>query len=700
MDAIFSAGGKRLNQQPQVYTTPAASAIAKQSATPAFIRSERYTASPAQPAASSSARRTASAARTVQITVPLPSSVQAPKSNPKPKANTTPLFLQSKKKAKATLNKMLTSMLMGKSASKASTATATVPTTTTSGTAMSITPPPTAPATPGSQHPKLNLLPTPSTMSTEAHIFKNDAIFKIKSTEAYLAPADHPEHLSFRKGQAFYALNHNDELKCFFVSTEYATPFSRTAVNGFVPDKYFEVVELNTGKNKTRSGSNPPAPATKVASTTQNQQQPTVPSTSNVGKSANSSNAIAAMQREHELMMQQHQQYPAPVINKHHSFSSSSYTPVSESTTPAPAAATTPITAAQSNLSNMSTVNNHRSHVHTQQIAELERELRNADFSIPNAAITSGGELSKSKSRSREMLRFAPSARTSNSNLSGKNNNETGNPIWNGAINSTPINDAQVMSKQPSNPVALPTTPIPTVPPSITHQRAKSNGSFFRMLFSSSSSLNSATSSPLPDHQSSSFRILRGRQSPQQLQQPTVQASMPQPQLLLQPVLNISTARARRVPSYSTMRAKSPANSVTNAPSMAAPKTPRTPFAAFFPRLSARTPQAPTGVPSAMPYFSMRSPSANSSVPGSPSSIRNGPWDGTYPPPPPMPEIPAEYLGGSRAGSITSGDRAERRKSHGGVVGNGGSIVIGGVTAGRMKSSLKKSTSSFLGGAK
>ncbi|KAJ3389178.1 hypothetical protein HDU84_009085 [Entophlyctis sp. JEL0112] len=99
-------------------------------------------------------------------------------------------------------------------------------------------------------------------MSNSDLTFKNDAIFKIKSTEAYLAPPDHPNHLSFRKGQA--ALNHNDTLKCFFVSTEYATPFSRTAVNGFVPDRYFEVVELNTGKNKVNNASKNAVPAAKV----------------------------------------------------------------------------------------------------------------------------------------------------------------------------------------------------------------------------------------------------------------------------------------------------------------------------------------------------------------------------------------------------------------------------------------------------
>ena len=33
--------------------------------------------------------------------------------------------------------------------------------------------------------------------------FKNDLIFKIKSTDAYIAPPELTEFLSFRKGQAF-----------------------------------------------------------------------------------------------------------------------------------------------------------------------------------------------------------------------------------------------------------------------------------------------------------------------------------------------------------------------------------------------------------------------------------------------------------------------------------------------------------------
>ncbi|KAI9326971.1 hypothetical protein DFJ73DRAFT_864725 [Zopfochytrium polystomum] len=97
----------------------------------------------------------------------------------------------------------------------------------------------------------------------DAKQFKNDLIFKIRSIDAYLAPADCPDHLSFRKGQAFYALAYIPERKCFFVSTQYATPFSRTSVNGFVPRKYFEVVDLNS-----------PEPATKKASKSSKSTKP------------------------------------------------------------------------------------------------------------------------------------------------------------------------------------------------------------------------------------------------------------------------------------------------------------------------------------------------------------------------------------------------------------------------------------------
>ncbi|KAI8835324.1 hypothetical protein BC829DRAFT_493594 [Chytridium lagenaria] len=71
----------------------------------------------------------------------------------------------------------------------------------------------------------------------------NDTIFKIKAFDGYIA--SEPDHVSFRKGQFFYALSYNEETQCYFVSTQYATPFARTAVCGFVPERYFETVSLN-----------------------------------------------------------------------------------------------------------------------------------------------------------------------------------------------------------------------------------------------------------------------------------------------------------------------------------------------------------------------------------------------------------------------------------------------------------------------
>ncbi|KAJ3201511.1 hypothetical protein HDU67_001295, partial [Dinochytrium kinnereticum] len=75
-------------------------------------------------------------------------------------------------------------------------------------------------------------------------------IFKIKAKDGYIAAS--ADHVSFRKGQYFYALAYHDETECYFVSTQYATPFARTAVCGFVPEKYFETVSLN--------GKDPPHP--------------------------------------------------------------------------------------------------------------------------------------------------------------------------------------------------------------------------------------------------------------------------------------------------------------------------------------------------------------------------------------------------------------------------------------------------------
>ncbi|TPX68360.1 hypothetical protein SpCBS45565_g03110 [Spizellomyces sp. 'palustris'] len=72
------------------------------------------------------------------------------------------------------------------------------------------------------------------------------SIFKIRAIADFLAPKDAGEDclLSFRKSQAFYVLSTDTVRGLYFVSTQYATPFSRTAVSGLVPVSHFEVVDL------------------------------------------------------------------------------------------------------------------------------------------------------------------------------------------------------------------------------------------------------------------------------------------------------------------------------------------------------------------------------------------------------------------------------------------------------------------------
>ncbi|KAJ3389782.1 hypothetical protein HDU84_008273 [Entophlyctis sp. JEL0112] len=247
--------------------------------------------------------------------------------------------------------------------------------------------------TPGlPQSPRnLRILPVQSKLSNSDLIFKNDAIFKIKSTEAYLAPPDQLTHLSFRKGQAFYALNHNDTLKCFFVSTEYATPFSRTAVNGFVPDRYFEVVELSIGKKKANASMNSVVGAKVLLClkmdllTTSNLQTQTTTQTNstslNVGESASFDKskaslaavavrpAIAATWQDHNHMVQNQQQsqqqpqHSVPSIIKRHSIGA----------TPGSTSAATPNNSLRSGGQMQQ----------QQTIAELEWELKkNTDLSM------------------------------------------------------------------------------------------------------------------------------------------------------------------------------------------------------------------------------------------------------------------------------------------------------------------------------
>ena len=67
-------------------------------------------------------------------------------------------------------------------------------------------------------------------------------IFKIKAHTDFITKQ--PDQLSFRKGQPFYALSIDYEKGYYFVSTQYAVPFSRNAVNGLVPISMFDKVEL------------------------------------------------------------------------------------------------------------------------------------------------------------------------------------------------------------------------------------------------------------------------------------------------------------------------------------------------------------------------------------------------------------------------------------------------------------------------
>ncbi|KAJ1547507.1 hypothetical protein HK096_002603 [Nowakowskiella sp. JEL0078] len=76
-------------------------------------------------------------------------------------------------------------------------------------------------------------------------------IYKIRATADFLAQSS--EQVSFRKGQAFYVLSSDTETGMYFVSTQFATPFSRTSVSGLVPIRNFEVVDLMSKDPPTKS---------------------------------------------------------------------------------------------------------------------------------------------------------------------------------------------------------------------------------------------------------------------------------------------------------------------------------------------------------------------------------------------------------------------------------------------------------------
>jgi hypothetical protein len=66
----------------------------------------------------------------------------------------------------------------------------------------------------------------------------SSAIIKIRALDSHIASDD--AHLSFRKGQAFYALSADHVRSLYFVSTHFSTPFCRNAVCGWVPMELFE----------------------------------------------------------------------------------------------------------------------------------------------------------------------------------------------------------------------------------------------------------------------------------------------------------------------------------------------------------------------------------------------------------------------------------------------------------------------------
>ncbi|TPX58438.1 hypothetical protein PhCBS80983_g03151 [Powellomyces hirtus] len=78
------------------------------------------------------------------------------------------------------------------------------------------------------------------------------SIFKIRAIADFLAPKSSSSDgggggetlLSFRQSQAFYVLSTDKVKGLYFVSTQYATPFARTAVSGLVPISHFELVDL------------------------------------------------------------------------------------------------------------------------------------------------------------------------------------------------------------------------------------------------------------------------------------------------------------------------------------------------------------------------------------------------------------------------------------------------------------------------
>ncbi|KAJ3144509.1 hypothetical protein HDU89_008190 [Geranomyces variabilis] len=102
------------------------------------------------------------------------------------------------------------------------------------------------------------------------------SIFKIRAIADFLAPratdGSGSTLLSFRQSQAFYVLSTDKRKGLYFVSTQYATPFARTAVSGLVPMSHFELVDL-LSKDPGCSAAQARAKAAAAAAAASQQQQ-------------------------------------------------------------------------------------------------------------------------------------------------------------------------------------------------------------------------------------------------------------------------------------------------------------------------------------------------------------------------------------------------------------------------------------------
>ncbi|KAJ3083636.1 hypothetical protein HK102_000976 [Quaeritorhiza haematococci] len=138
-------------------------------------------------------------------------------------------------------------------------------------------------------------------------------IFKIRAVADFLAPDS--QQVSFRKGQAFYVLSSNPETNLYFVSTQYATPFSRTAVCGFVPISHFEVVDLHSKDPAPPRHSHRSKRSARSKSAHEKENQSSrsgKEGSSKVAASSNSSAAAANKQILGRAVAQPNAAYPSP----------------------------------------------------------------------------------------------------------------------------------------------------------------------------------------------------------------------------------------------------------------------------------------------------------------------------------------------------------------------------------------------------